>query len=404
MMARAGGGSAQPSLLGQPPQAGTAPQYSGFDLETEKRRDSVGNILADSDGEVITDSEGNPIEAPSEESAVMTDHVSATVVRRPPPATVVRPPPPEIPSIQPAALDFTLKDGRIAVVTNAALTDADTATVAAIFGMVCEAAAELARTLKTTNADGRLIDRVERVRNTADVLAPTLEAVFRLGHEADVLRIYLSRADPNELGPDSAAALEALVRRLDDCVSQYPAWRAFKRNARAADLTTEQIAAAPVIAQALVAEMEAPDGEEVVDPDVPQAFKDLVATFNFISTPDDPTGVIKAGCDLLAVDIVENLSNFIKVATSFAADVYGRRYFKGLKRKWGDLAEEDGERTAVWLHRALMVVLPLTVLGGPVGTTLWHVLLVTYPVVFPHLTSAWDFIQAWAPVVAQGAR
>ena len=376
---------------GSRPQADPAPKFPTSTPDYDEQRDTVGNVLTDSESEVITDSEGIRIETVAEVNLTVPAFVrlGGEVIRRSFPA---------IPAAQPAALDFTVTGGRIAVVADAASIDADVAMVSAMFSMVQTAADELASTLKATNVDGRLVARLERIRDTAAARAQSLEVVFRLGHEADVLRIYLDRADPNELGPHDAATISALARRLDECAAQYPAWRAFKRNASAAELTREQITAAPVVANALIAEMEATDGSEVVDSGVPNAFKALVATLDIISTPDDPNGVINDGCDLLAQDLIENVSNFIKIATSVAADLYGLRYVKGFKRRWGDLSEEDGEKTAIWLHRALGVM----VVGS--GITLFQALAANFPLAFRPLSEAWGFIQEWAPFVAQGLR
>jgi hypothetical protein len=377
------------------PSGGSPPSpTTGADDE----RDAVGNVLPGSDDD-SDDEEDDEFGLPSEIEAIeaeLTEDDETEVIGRAPP---------EMPATRPAALSFTVAEGRIAVSTINAASDLNEATVLALFGMARLAAEELVDSLKATNADGRLAARLERVCGLLSAPPPSLETVFRLGHEGDVLRIYLGRA-ADELNADHAAAVEALAARLDECVAQYPDWRTFKRNARAADLTSEQIAAAPAIGKALVAEMETRDGQEAVDASVPSAFKDLVATYEAISMPDDPTGVIKAGCDLLAADLVDGLSNFVNVAASLAMDVYGRRYVTGFKRKWDDLAEQSGERTAVWLHRTLKVVVFGTKVSalGLGGATLWHVLATAYPTAFHPLAAAWDFIQAWAPFLEQGLR
>jgi hypothetical protein len=117
----------------------------------------------------------------------------------------------------------------------------------------------------------------------------------------------------------------------------------------------------------------------------------LVTSYDLISTPGDPTGVIKAGSDLLAADLIETISNFIKMAGRLAADAYGGRYFAGFKRKWSEGAEYDGERTAVWLRRAFAA----TVVGVP----LWSLLLTTFPSIFRPLLALYNFVETWAPTL-----
>jgi DNA polymerase-3 subunit epsilon len=175
--------------------------------------------------------------------------------------------PPFIPDTNPAAIDFTLLKGRIAVSNEPVSSDAEPNTILAMIALVRLSLSELLTDFAGgTNASPRLVARLNRLRCNLPYALPDLETVLRLGHEADVLRAFLANLCPGELDAEQRAAIEVLAMRLEECAAQYGQWRVLKRNARAADLTAEQGKIAKQAAVVLIAEMESAEGQQSVDP------------------------------------------------------------------------------------------------------------------------------------------
>jgi len=339
------GGYGQGAYGGSPPEVGTAPVFST-------------SQLADSDGNPITDSDGSPLEPRVAEVTNATGPIIADVVQ-----------PPEIPDASgPAALDFVLQEGRITLSKEAVPADTRPAVIAAMLSMLRQSLANLVHDLEDgTNASPRLISRLKRLLARFPTAPLDLEAVFGLGHEGDVLRSFLAKLDPGELDGSLRADVETLADRLADLAAQHPDWRAFVRNARAAELSAEQMHVAPLAARALVGQMETPEGRQIVDPSVSAGFNELIEACELVATPDDPTGEIKAGYDLLAVDLVDGIDKFLRFA--------GRHVFHGFKVVLTEAA-------IAWMFRTLFEK-AVPVGGG--GVMLWSYLVNVYPNTFTSL-------------------
>jgi hypothetical protein len=230
------------------------------------------------------------------------------------------PTPPEIPQPRSAAISPVWENGRLTIASAPAPSDlpADS-----LMAALAAARTKLERVLTELaaapgNIDKRLIAFAARVAASVPTSPPDQFAVFVFGQEADALKLRIDLAvGEGELSADDAAELQSAADQLSDCALQFPAWREFKRNARAAVLTSEQITAAPELAFALADQMETQGAREFVDESVPQALR-ILARSDLGPTRDDPTGAIKAGTDLLALDLIESVGNVFKRLSSGA--------------------------------------------------------------------------------------
>jgi hypothetical protein len=307
------------------PQADRPPNASmGADYD----RNSVGNELTDSNGDAITGSGGNPIglgaradnaedefELPSEpqafdvkvaEAAEATDSLSAELVRPAPPDAT------QLPGEAPASLTFTTVNGRIAVSSDPPGADLPPDALAEMFEAARASANEATDTLKRTNADKRLIEHLERFRDLLGAGKPTQMAIFRIGKESSFLR-RCSNTLRDEGNDFAADALDALGDYLDGCANQFPVWVTFTRNDLAARLSAEDVEHARGIARLLAAGLG--HAEALVDPNVPDAFKNLAG--------DEGIDESEPERRRRAADILGGVRNFIKeVRVTLAATVF----------------------------------------------------------------------------------
>jgi hypothetical protein len=331
-----------------------------------------------------------------EQRETRTQNVSASVATRPAASLSIRVirAPPDVPPQRSAAVHPAWVDDRLTIPTAPANSDlAPDVLMAALFA----ARLRLERTIAAlsdspNNVDPRLIAFTRRVLTYVPTSPPDNVAVFLFGQEVVALkRRVKSAVAGGELSPDHAVDLEGVADELDGCASQFAAWREFARNARAASLTPDQLATAAIMATDLADQLETGEAEEFVDRSVPDALRALATGRELIPTPNDPTGVVNAGYDLLAADLIDSVDNVLKAA-SVAAVRYAAPYLSGLdegaRDRLAEVGKKDGGRIVIWVRRLLLGA----VLGGGGGGLVVHA-----GVTFPWLQSVLTFLEHLPP-------
>jgi hypothetical protein len=263
-------------------------------------------------------------------------------------AVVIRAPPPDIPEIEPAALDFAFARGRLAVARTPSPAASPGEPLVALLHEVLGEFFEGVRR-HPTNGATRLIERLGRLRALLPAGQLERSHVFRLAHEADVIRSMLADLEDGELDAEPRAEAGQIVARLDDIANLDPAWLALKRNAAAGALSDEQIAAAPELARTFLASMATNEGQQALDASVPDTLGGMVDAFE--ATPNTPAA--REARARAATDIIAFVGNMVKRVAGFVHDIYGAAFIDGFQGKWFKGAKSDGARVAVWLRGAI---------------------------------------------------
>ena len=278
-------------------------------------------------------------------------------------ARVIRAPP-EVPPQRSAAIQPVWVEDRLVVPSGPAASDLPGESVLVAFGA---ARIGLQRAIDDLtgaagNFDPRLVAFAKALVAAIPTALPDQLTVFILGQEVEAFQRLISLAVAEQsLSAVQAARLEAAARQLERCADQFPAWRDFKRNAAAADLTAEQISAAPRLALALAEQFETDEAREIIDESVPNALRVLARPMggpSALGEASSPT------IDVPAVDMIESLGNILKKlaeraiggtavagrVTGQAAQAVGDAIGKGLLKGF----EKVGEAVPVWCMRLLI--------------------------------------------------
>jgi hypothetical protein len=136
---------------------------------------------------------------------------------------------PKVPPLQPAAIEPELIDGRILLPARPAIGNLDQSQHRASFTAVKKSLERILEGVRSeSNIDPRFVVFTEAALSEFPTDTPTQEQVFGLGHLAGAFREYsptVTEEWPKLLG----AQFHALNLQFDQCLRQYPAWRAFLR-------------------------------------------------------------------------------------------------------------------------------------------------------------------------------
>src|SRR5262249_37130708 len=143
-------------------------------------------------------------------------------------------------------------------------------------------------------------------------------------------------------------------------------WREFERNATRETLNTAQIADAATLARAAAESLRTDEAPDFVSPAVPKSLDALAAMPLSLSEAETPPDAIAAGMESLAIDMLESVSNVVKLIAEAAVESaaeYGKGFGKGFKKAAKAQAPKDGAAAFKWLRR-----LAIATIGGGATT------------------------------------
>jgi hypothetical protein len=258
------------------------------------------------------------------ESASAADGVDAEVVRHDAP---------EVPPARFAAIEPEWIDGRLTLPAEAARANLPADQVSAMLGsFVGELLAFIAE-VEATNADDRFVRYLRQLADTLPISSPDQLSIFRLGHAVDLLEAYTSTIEEETTSRFLVHRYTVMVSSFRQATAQFPAWREFKRNALADELSADQVAKAPQLAHAFASIIASDRELSFIDPAIPNALIELAGG------GEHPAAVATAGGDMRAADIVGSISNILKALAGAVAgwgkptaDAVGRGALKGVEK------------------------------------------------------------------------
>jgi hypothetical protein len=322
------------------------PKYAGggpaVPIDTLAISEDGGDLLVSENGDRLAlNSADLPVRRRRRKRRPISPDLVAELLTEPTDAAVevVSPEPPPLPAPRPAAIEPAWVDGRLVLGHEPARSDLRPDQLMAALAMLRGDVEDFAAELGATNADGRFIRYLRRAVAAISTTPPDQFTVFRLGHAADVLAGYANAFTEEAASAFQVEQYKNLVARFRQTVSQFPAWREFKRNAIAEELTPEQIEIAPTLARQLAAAMETEEAQVFIDRALPVALVELAE--------DRPAEVAGNGRDLQAADIVDSVGNVLTALAEVVVakskpvtDALGRGAIKGF--------EKVGEASAVY--------------------------------------------------------
>ncbi|MFO1082580.1 MAG: hypothetical protein U1E23_18375 [Reyranellaceae bacterium] len=272
------------------------------EIRDEERRQANGSIVRASIEEEASVKDitaaGVNVQAVLEEKVGATDAYDAVVTHGPP----------NIPDQRSATISPDWLSDKLTIVSTAATSLMSSSDIMAALAVAKMHLNDVLASLQSSpsNVDHRLIAFVKRLADAVPNTPPDQLGVFMLGREAEALKRRVAIGmDEGELSGSLAAGLLGAAEELSECALQFPSWRQFKRNVESAALISADVETAPQLAIALANKLESDEAKEFVDASVPKALRSL-------ATPDDPTGIIAQGADLLAYDALESIGNILK--------------------------------------------------------------------------------------------
>ena len=211
---------------------------------------------------------------------------------------------PEIPPPRPAALEPIWSEGKLILPSISLQTDGDSEAVVAALKVLRADIAELADDADgEANIDKRSLAYLRRNAERIPDHSPTQDELFRLAHVKEFLEAYSTVANdewPNFL----AKRFHALTLHFDRTVRQFPKWREFVRNAEKEPFTPEQAVEVPRIRAAFVNALRAPDAQEFIDVEIPDALEKLEQSLT--ATAHE----MNAEKSLVAEDVIESSEQY----------------------------------------------------------------------------------------------
>lgn len=228
----------------------------------------------------------------------------------------------DVPPIRPAAIEPTVRDGRIVLPSTPAMSATAPEVLGDALGVLREEMLELADLLgEVPNIDQRPARLLRQIAETIPADAPPQAVLFRIGHRYEVLAALSGTVD-QEWEATLTARFGALIRHYERVVRQFPRWREFVRTADSDDLTIADLDRAPpsVAAESLAAQLDAAEllsdaGAGVVAPEVAKSLDDLAAMAGPELPPEETvthSASVLARSRLLAADTLESIGNILK--------------------------------------------------------------------------------------------
>jgi len=269
---------------------------------------------------------------------------------------------PTIPAQQPAAIEPEWSNGVLRLRKGPVKTDLKGRQFsAALRSLKAELHAFDESISAETNIDRRFVSFVLRLAEQVPTRTPSQQALFRLGHGGDVLRGYANVIN-EQWSPLLAAQFHAVSLYFENTMRQAPLWRQFRRNAEQEALTPEQVAGAALLAVDAARALRGDEAATFVDAALPEALEQMAQPLAELAVSVD---AIEDGKELLALDLVESVSNILKRVAEAALGVaavvnrvgtgYISEYKKGIIAKACEQGKADGARSFVWLRRLVLV-------------------------------------------------
>jgi hypothetical protein len=302
--------------------------------------------------------------------------------------------PTRVPEIRPAAIEPSWHDGRLILPDAPLQSGLDATSLVAAIEALREELNELADDVKNIqNLDQRPAEYLRRLAGRIPNTVPPQTFLFRLGHAQEVLDDFAKTTDV-EWPELLASRYRKLLLQYDRTMRQFPAWRAFKRNAADSELNPEQIAEVPDIVEAVVAELKTDAVSEVIEPAIPRSLEEVARPIV------DWEGMLRSGQEQLADDLLESINNILKRLAELAlalkasgidpivswakgtaeqsAQVYSDKARKSLVKEFGKMGDATGPALGRLLKRLAKVV----TYGTPsIGGSAWLLprLVANYP-------------------------
>jgi len=210
-----------------------------------------------------------------------------------------------IPGPRPAAVMPVWHAGRLVVPDEPASADLPEDTLTAVLVVAREDFAQTVAHLQAHpgNTNRSLIEHAARVLDLIPTERPDQTRIFRSGRAVERLAAIVHVDET--LGVENKARLADELRHLQQVHEQFPAWRQFRRNARASSLDADQLREVPELLRLVIDTLSRPEAAEFIDATVHDAFQALDGT-------DDLTFVVPiVGTDLAAFDILESILNLL---------------------------------------------------------------------------------------------
>jgi hypothetical protein len=166
-----------------------------------------------------------------------------------------------------------------------------------------------------------------------------------------------------------SARFEALILRFDQSVQQFPKWRDFVSNAEKDQLTLEQAAEVPALADMILAALRENEARNLIDPAIPSMLEVFQAPLQIdITHPKQQiASPTEASMLLLANDLLASIDNITKRTAEAALEI---RNFTGPDRElvFANEALASGDKDAgqayLWMMRILSKIMTSTATGA----------------------------------------
>jgi hypothetical protein len=230
---------------------------------------------------------------------------------------------PGVPPLRPAALEPAWSGGRLVLPARAAESDSDAVVLVMAFKLLREEIAGLADAADGEHAvDLRSIACLRSIATRIPAFAPSQNELFYLAHLKEFLKAYANLVNAN-WPAYLAARFEALILRFDQSVQQFPKWRDFVSNAEKDQLTLEQAAEVPALADMILAALREIEARNLIDPAIPSMLEVFQAPLQIdITHPKQQiASPTEASMLLLANDLLASIDNIAKRTAEAALEI-----------------------------------------------------------------------------------
>ena len=274
-----------------------------------------------------------------------------------------------VPPLRPAALEPVWSGGRLVLPPHAAESDSDAVVLVMAFKFLRDEIAGLADAADGERAvDLRSIARLRSIATRIPAFAPSQNELFYLAHLKEFLKAYANLVNAN-WPAYLAARFEALILRFDQSVQQFPKWRDFVSNAEKEQLTLEQAAEVPALADMILAALREIEAQNLIDPAIPSMLEVFQAPLQIdITHPKQQiASPTEASMLLLANDLLASIDNITKRTAEAVLEIRNsagpdkEMVFANEALASGD---KDAGQAYLWMMRILLKVMTSTATGA----------------------------------------
>jgi hypothetical protein len=257
----------------------------------------------------------------------------------------------------------------LVLLPHAAESDSDVVVLVMAFNLLREEFACLAASADGERAvDLRSIACLRSIATRIPAFAPPQNELFYLAHLKEFLKAYVNLVNDN-WPAYLAARFEALILRFDQTVQQFPKWRDFLSNVENDQLTLEQAAEVPALAEMIIAALRENEARKLIDPAIDSTLEVFQAPSQIdITRPRQQiVGPIEASMLLLANDLLASIDNITKRTAEAALEIKnstgpnGEMVFAN-EALW--CADEETGQAYLWMTRILSKIMASTPAGA----------------------------------------